>query len=317
MDKRCGLYVSVDAHGKIKRNLTTSSGEIKLKSSSIGNEIIEFSELNFSHYITIIKKIAELSKETECDEPENFGAVKMDVFEKLLILTEDLLDELEKENPIHGVLMKTMLQDFMPIDDGTAEYVYRAKETILDGLESMIPFQFELNNTLEDLSNGIEIDVKEEIEVTQILSTVKDFIPQYYFRSFATYYNFLLISFIHSNPNVAMCKCCGRYFIAKTKRLTLYCDRKIKNGKTCKDVAPALKHKLAGQKSEVISEFDREKQKRYKRAERARDSVNIVKNKYEAFEEYYEWNDNATEARDLYVEGKIPKEEALTIIKGD
>lgn len=48
---------------------------------------------------------------------------------------------------------------------------------------------------------------------------------QYHFRSVVDYYHFLLLQFVTNQPSVALCHCCGRYFIPKTKKKTLYCDR--------------------------------------------------------------------------------------------
>jgi len=323
MNKICGLYLTVSDSGEIKRTLTTQSGEVKLKRSSVSDEILLFSELNFKNYIDVLKSISELSEETEDnDNSKNFGTVKMDVFEEMLKLTEDLADVLEEENPLHGLLTKTMLQDYVPKDDGTAMYVYSAKAIICDCLESVVKFQFIVNDILTELSQGNKIDLENDyryltqMEVVRIFSINKKADPQYRFRSLADYYKFLLINFIAMKPKVARCKCCGKYFVPKTKRATLYCDRLVKNGKTCKEIAPALKHRVSGKNSEVIREYDREKQKRYKRAERARDSMNSDKNMYEPFKEYYVWNDAATVARDSCIQGKLSEKEALAIITG-
>ena len=47
-----------------------------------------------------------------------------------------------------------------------------------------------------------------------------------------------------------------------------YCDRVIRDGKTCKQIAPALKHKERAEHDKVISTFDRVKRKLYMRVER-------------------------------------------------
>ena len=68
------------------------------------------------------------------------------------------------------------------------------------------------------------------------------------------------ISFSLSD-SLALCQCCGRYFIPETKHKTLYCDRIIRKGKTCKQIAPALKHKRDATQNSVIEAFDRTKKK--------------------------------------------------------
>ena len=58
MQTICGLYVSVNNDGVIKRNLTTKSGEIKkFKKTTVNDEIISFSELNFKYYAEALRII--------------------------------------------------------------------------------------------------------------------------------------------------------------------------------------------------------------------------------------------------------------------
>lgn len=124
-----------------------------------------------------------------------------------------------------------------------------------------------------------------------------------------------MIQFLASLPNVALCECCGRYFIPKTRKKTLYCDRVIKAGKTCKELAPALKHKLHAENDDVVQTFDRARQKMYRRYERAKDSLHKLP-KGITYDEFYVWLDNATAARDAYLNDKLSAEEALKIIDG-
>ena len=89
---------------------------------------------------------------------------------------------------------------------------------------------------------------------------------------------------------------------------TLYCDRKIKGDKTCKDIAPALKHKLEA--DDVILAFDRANQKMYKRYERQAGSDHPLP-KGMVYTDYYEWREKAFKIRNDYLLGEISKDEAL------
>ena len=150
-------------------------------------------------------------------------------------------------------------------------------------------------------------------EFTQIQILDEKVTVQYRFRSLIDYYIFLMMRFIESQPSVTICQCCGKYFIPKTKRTTLYCDRIIRDNKTCKQIAPALKHKRDVARDSVIQTFDRTKRKMYKRFERTNDFSNATSNSL-SFEQYYDWLDKAEQARDEYLTGKISAEEALEII---
>ena len=61
---------------------------------------------------------------------------------------------------------------------------------------------------------------------------------------------------------------------------------------------------------EVISTFDKEKNKMYKRLERTNDFNSNIE-KPLSYSDYYSWLDKATEARNNYIQGAISKEQAL------
>ena len=152
------------------------------------------------------------------------------------------------------------------------------------------------------------------MEVPQILSLGKKLTAQVRFRSPTEYYRFLMIRFLANTPSVALCECCGRYFIPKTRRRTLYCDRKIRGNKTCKDLAPALKHRREADRNDVIRAYDRANQRMYKRYEREADADHHLP-KGIRYSDYYDWRDKAAAARDAFLNGAITAEEALRIIE--
>lgn len=148
-------------------------------------------------------------------------------------------------------------------------YPIRTGSELVALLAEVMQFQFVVNKVLHDLCGEEPLDVKKyeglwEIPVTDILTLEENGLTtQYHFRSAVDYYHFLLLHFAADKPNVARCQYCGRYFIPKTKKKTLYCDRILKDGKTCKEWGPVLKkHKLAVQDNEVIKTFDRTKRLR-------------------------------------------------------
>lgn len=62
MQNICGLYVEINEDGTIKRNLTVKNGEtIKLERTTVNDEIIAFSELNFKYYAELLELIENMS----------------------------------------------------------------------------------------------------------------------------------------------------------------------------------------------------------------------------------------------------------------
>lgn len=323
MQNICGLYVSVNDNGTIKRNLTVKNGEtIKLKNTTVNDEIIAFSELNFKYYAELLEHIENMCEKSFVEITDgDFGeaGIDIDAYAEILKTVNELIAVLEESNPLHGTLMRTLLEDQIPPDDGSAMYLINSEAKITDCLSSVMQLQFLINDILYDFRSGTPLDMENKYsifktaEFTQIQTLRKKITVQYRFRSLIDYYIFLMMRFVENQPSVTLCQCCGKYFIPKTKRTTLYCDRIIRDGKTCKQIAPALKHKRDASRDSVIQTFDRTKRKMYKRFERADYSSHLLAHGLTPTQ-YYDWLGKAEQARDEYLTGKISAEEALEII---
>lgn len=318
MERELVLYVRLCNDGTVKRTLHSVEGETELGDTTIGDALIDFSELNFENYAKILDVIKQYDEEIEIEGAENFGQVDMDSFDRMKDLTDRLVAVLEEEMPVSGTLLRTMLEDNVPQDDGSAWYVYEAKAKIIDCLEAVMRFQMVLNHILSLLAQGEQVHPSDytflkEMSVTQVVRYDSTITTQNYFRAESDYLKFLLMHFLSEKPRVAFCHCCGRFFIPKTKKKTLYCDRVQRSGKTCKELAPYLKHKLAAKNEKVIREFDRAKQRMYRRYERT-DGIKAETDKDLTYSQYYAWLDAATEARDRFLNSEITEAEALRII---
>lgn len=326
MQNICGLYVEINKDGTIKRNLTVKNGEtIKLKNTTVNDEIIAFSELNFKYYAELLEHIENMCEDSYVEVTDgNFGeaGIDVDAYTEILQTVHKLIEALEESNPMHGTLLRTFLEDQIPPDDGSAMYLINSEAKITDCLSLVMQLQFLINDILYDLRSGTPLDTENKYsifksaEFTQIQTLSKKITVQYRFRSLIDYYIFLMMRFIANQPNVTICQCCGKYFIPKTKRTTLYCDRIIRNNKTCKQIAPALKHKRDAAQDSVVETFDRTKRKMYKRFERTNDSSKATANSL-TLTQYYDWLGKAEQARNEYLASKISAEEALEIITAE
>ena len=320
MSAEHGVYVELLQDGKIKRDLAGIPGEVPLAETKISDEILLFSELIFEPYAAVVDQIRSQARAILMYD-EHGGLANMTMFQFMLDTVEDLVSTLEQENPLHGTLLRAQLEDAVPPDDGTATYPFRAGKKILTILIEVMQFQFVVNEVLHDMQAGEPLisdkyDTLWEVPMRSILRWNGDRLTtQYHVRSAVDYYHFLLLQFVSSYPAVAWCHCCGRYFIPKTKKKTLYCDRILKDGKTCKEWGPVLKHRQKAAQVSVVEEFDRAKRRMYKRYERAEFFNKEPSEKDLSYEEYYQWLDRAARARDDYLAGKLPAEEALSIIQ--
>lgn len=324
MAENFGLYLSLTTDGHIKRDLTGPAGKVSLEDTTIRDELILFSELSFEYYAEVVDMIRTSVVFLCVDSDDRYieGRVNPNVYEFVMETVADLVNTLmgPEESPLHGQLLWTAIED-LPADDGTDESKILICQELIPVLTEIMQFQFVVNEVLHDLCQKVPLDPEKyeglwEMPVTEALTLEDTLTTRYYFRSAVDYYHFLLLHFAAGKPNVARCRCCGRYFIPKTNKKTLYCDRILKDGKTCKEWGPVLKHRKAVRDHEVIEAFDRVKRKMYKRYERAEYRVNQKSSEKDlSYAEYYQWLDRAVRARNDYLEGKISKEEALNAIE--
>ena len=75
-----------------------------------------------------------------------------------------------------------------------------------------------------------------------------------------------------------------------------------------------MKRKIDAQNDTVLLAYKRTYQKMYKRLERSLDSLHpLAKGLTQSG--FFEWNDKAVDARDLYLKGELTTEDALAIIE--
>ena len=251
---------------------------------------------------------------------EHFGEIDNQVYGFMVDMMNDLVSAMEKESPLFGTLTRTALEDNLPQDDGTAMHCIRTAREIIHTLTDVIACQFEMNDVLDALcmKGDPSIDTVGEflrdVRLTEVTGLSNPLAGYYRFRSMEDYYHFLLLRMVEDGNRVARCECCGRFFIPRTRAATKYCDRVIRDGKTCKQVAPALKHQQQAERDKVINAFDRTKRRMYKRYERALAGNKKHSPKDLSLKDYYAWLDPATRARDDYLAGKLTVEQALAII---
>lgn len=320
MKRTPGLYVTLQKDNKIKRTLVRNKGEIELEETTIGEELVWYAELDYSTYIDSLCKIEELSEAVESDDPDHFGEVDMDTFDTLLTEANELVYDIEDSYPVLGSLLRFALLEHTNKDDGTPMYVYQTKKAICEQIAEPVLFYIQLREVLDDLSDGTLLDFEERYanltqgSFAQSYSFNDKLEMQYRFTSTKSYFQFLLMNFLNSNPNISRCLCCGQFFIPRTRKKTLYCDRIISEGKTCKEIAPAIKHQMAVDSDSVLRIYERTKQKMYKRYERATWTIEELP-KGISFDEYLDWREAASVARDKYIKGELTAEEALKIIE--
>ena len=122
-----------------------------------------------------------------------------------------------------------------------------------------------------------------------------------------------LLALLEHDTNIRRCACCGGYFIPKTKKMTLYCDRVIKGNKTCKDLAPGLKRRQ-DKEQDVLAEYDRLYDLYYARMERYEGRADLERPTTEidiSQKEFFLWSAKAQALRKKYLAREILANEFL------
>ena len=320
LDPQIGLYVTLENDGCIKRNLNTESGEQELPVTTIKDEIIEFSELNFGPYSKAIDIIQEIADSIKVEGKRKLSKEARSNYERLVSVIDILINELKENSLIASLLTGTMIEDAVPIFDDSIVSIEITKTMLPTLLRAIVDFNLFVNDTFYNIYTGNTIDEEGEhyflsqIMLRQELTFEGEITARYFFRNLPDYYIFLLMQFLSAKPQIVRCECCGKYFVPKTNKATKYCARVLKDGKTCKELAPSLKHKKMVLTDKVVEAFDRAKRKMYRRYER-NDGKIYMSPKGITYDDFYVWNDAATEARDKYLKGELTAEEALKIIE--
>ena len=304
-----GLYIMLLPDGTIKRHLSTENGEVPLADTTVAEELISFTG---EDHLSLVKFTKELIREikTIYEAQNDYLCFCKDAY--LYLVSQ------EESNPLFMILSKASINDRLSeISERNSKDIALGK--FISTLITPIQMYIDANTFLNALCNKepANIVLSDRLlwqsRATVIFDFEKTLRTQYVFRSFSQYYIFLLQQFLASKPNITRCQYCGRFFIPRTKRRTLYCDRIIRDEKTCKQIAPYLNRRERAAADKVDYEFNRVKDMLLHRLDRRecdkKDSPIDL-----SWNEYCQWFEKATNARNRYLAGKLSAEEAISMI---
>jgi len=131
----------------------------------------------------------------------------------------------------------------------------------------------------------------------------------YLMRSHKELLFFSFLELLRGDTRIQRCGCCGGYFVPRTKKKTLYCDRVVRDGKTCKVIGPKLTQRRYRDLYKPLQEYERLYKMYYARTERyeGRFDLNRGKTSNDLTEdEFYTWSAKAANLRRLYIAGEMP-----------
>lgn len=209
--------------------------------------------------------------------------------------------------------MEFLFQKSFRPDNGSLFYLFEVNAITMALLSETISFMNFFRHYILNYSNNETDEINQlvssfDIPKCEMLMTYENgFKKTYHFSDIKSYYAFILIKWLATNPNIAQCEWCGDFFKPKTRKKTKYCDG-------CKSYASKLKHQRDAENDPVLKAFDMAYQRMYLRRQRTYDSLNETP-KALTLDEFYEWFDATSEAKRKYLQGEITAEEALKIIE--
>lgn len=321
MTDKNGIYLSVDGDDAV-RVIVEHGATIQTNRIKISDELIGELEYDMSNYEFVLEHIIEKT------EPlDDIGAYSEEQFSAVSNAALELADGVRENDLTSGVLLRATVNKLLDFeDDGTAMCLMMTMSNIVDALREPMDTRYILYKYLKSRS---EFDTHEEWIRTNILPEGYFFRRDYpceiinydlftnepklsqvfFFDNYTDYFVFLFLMFAGQERRVLECPCCGKLFVPKSNRAEIYCDRVLIDGKTCKQIAPKLARKLKQRNDPLLEEYEKAKNRNYKRVERyenAGDKADVMRL---TFNEYKAWLDKASEMKRLYLQGKVSADE--------
>jgi len=305
-----GFYAQLSPDGLLNMSTITDGTLQAHPSATLADYLISFIEFDFTSYQAVLD-----------------GLLALDIFAPNLDIRYDDFDECREycgmiaDGLVDSIgryfANKELIRINTVPDDGTASFwIYQARQMV-DALAEPIhahtfishAFHFlftKEGSTEEKLSRFFkwypawrEHLFEEAFEVEG--DTIRH---RKHIRSYTELMLFCLLELLEQDIIIRRCVCCGGYFIPKTKKMTLYCDRVIKGNKTCKDLAPGLKRKQDKQRDAALTEYDRLYDLYYARMERYEGRVDLNRPTTEtdiSQDAFFIWSAKAQSLRKKYI----------------
>lgn len=326
MTDKNGIYLSVDGDNAV-RVIVGNGTKIQTDKIKISDELIGELEYNMSHYETVVEHISEKT------EPlDGIGEYSEDQVTSVFNTVLDLADAVRENDLTSGVLLRAAINKLLDAkDDGTAMFFLLSMNNVVKAIREPMSTQYILYKYLKSRS---EFDTHEEWLRANILPEGYFFRRDYpceiinydlftnepklsqvfFFDIYTDYFVFLFLKFAEQQRRVLECPCCGKLFVPKSNRAEVYCNRIIYKGKTCKQVAPKLMMKYKKMHDDVLEEYERAKNRNYKRVKRYENADGNSGVMRLTFNEYKAWLDRASEMKRLYLQGQVSEDEFRRVI---
>lgn len=326
-----GLYLQTEDESTVEILMEDIEGkENKTEPVSPSDDLVRVLEYDYSEYRSGIRKLRNEHPLLE----ESLDVSILD-YEDFLAVAFELPERIREFDPIGYFVVVSRLASILRIpDDNSASFLLNNAQRILSALEEPLLTQIRLRNIFEVGFADMERATQKE-RYTAVRNAYPQLFQHYFsgrhlpaeegdmpfgkrkeyvVQSLLELRLLELEMYFRQQKRIARCLHCWNYFIPRTNRETLYCDR-VFDGRNCKTLGPLAQRRIDQHNDNALTVFETLRHRMASRAERFRDGGEDMTTDY-AIDTiaYGEWSDLARRARMEYLDGKITAEEFIKTI---
>ena len=323
-----GLYVQTENESTIDILMVTPEGkEKRITNVDPVKDLMAVIEIDYAEYRRRIMQLHNLPLFQE----------KLDIamweYEELVNSARKIPNLIEKTDPVGAFVVRRRIEMILQhSDDGSAMYLLESGQWMIDVLMEPVLTQIRLRNIFEVTFATTER--KTQAERYHLLRETYPQLFDYYFKvkrlpaeegdmpfgkkveySINTLLELRMLEmemYFRQPKRIARCAHCWDYFIPKTKKETLYCDREWEDEKTCKLLGPIAQRRVDRHYDTALELFEVYRKRMGARHERYMQSNQKMDTEFMlGINEYFDWSEMAKQARLDYIDGKISAEEFI------
>ena len=297
--------------------------EKQLPATTPAKELITATEIDYRKYRKEIKRLRD--EHPLFEDRLDISVTDFDDFAAEALLLPAML---QKIDPVSFFVLGELLhQSLQAKDDGSASFLLNVSGELIYILEDPIRTQVYLRNIFEMTFDGMERAAQRERfeklchvypDVGRLCDPagLPDVEPgQRIFMANSIFGLRLLelaLYFQQDTQRITRCDYCWGWFIPKTKKVTLYCDR-MTDGFPCKQRGSRFKRNLVEEQDSAVRMCNQLRERMYARFLRWQDAAPTERAKLIPmdFDQYTAWSENARLTRMKYLNGTLTPEEFL------
>lgn len=323
-----GLYLQTENESTIDILMVTPDGkEKRISSIDPVKDLMTAIEIDYTDYRRRIIQLQNLPLFQEKLD------IKFSEYEELVNTARKIPKLIDKTDPVGAFVVRSRIELALQIpDDGTASFWIYSGQRIVETLMEPVLTQIRLRNIFEVTFANTERNT--QAERYHILRDTYPQLFEYYFKvkrltaddgdmpfgkkveySVNTLLELRMLElemYFRQQKRITRCSHCWNFFLPKTKKETLYCDREWDDGKTCKQLGPNAQRRVDQHHDNALAAYE----VLHKRMDARRERFMLRNQKMNTefmldINAYFDWSDAARQARMYYLDGKISAEEFI------